>query len=122
MPIVKYVGPRVELEPGVFLYPEARVVRFEKDVMTWPLPRPGVAACLHGHALVPDGPPLQPHTLFTAETIISAYEQMIWDDREKRQRVVRCLRKAIDVMRTRDLEPGTVATVDACARAGMVKP
>jgi hypothetical protein len=94
----------IELEPGVYLSPDRGYVVFVKEGISWPLP---------GLSGAPD-------------SVIAAYERMIWDDRETRQRVIRCLRKGLAVMRkieaVRNFEPGTICTYDALVLAGWVKP
>ena len=68
---------KIELEPGVFLLGGQRVW-FEKDHQAWPLPGS------------------------EAKDIVPAYEHLIWCNREKRQRVIRCLRKALEVLSERE--------------------
>jgi hypothetical protein len=94
---------RVELEPGVFLVPASRVVVFERRHVTWPVPDDDAAKRLR--RLTAPGDDLLAgeaarcavsvaDTLHAA-AVLDAYERLIWDDRDTRQQVVRCVRKAL---------------------------
>jgi hypothetical protein len=102
------MSDKIEIEPGVFLLPQIMRVVFEKDHMTWPLPRGEIAGELtrlpwndgeggeHAVGLVRRRDALE------SCAILNAYEHLIWCNREKRQRVIRCLRKALEVLSERE--------------------
>jgi hypothetical protein len=116
MPTTTSTDACLEIEPGVFLYTAVRMVEFKRDRVTLPLPDPKLAS-----NLCDPTQPISQTSALRAASMMAAYERLLWLSREDRQRVVRCLRKAIGIMRLRAHEPGSVATVEACVQAGMVK-